>query len=157
MQPTQPQKGAPVNPAEIESLAIEPCVTDNVFSDSIKDGRRMDSTQRQGRRMAKLLSALGMALVLMMIVPGIIHHFENRNAPHGDNKVSLEEYKKIQNGMTYRQLEDVIGGSGATENTSPTGDVITWTGKSPGQWIYVQFDGAKETGEVSLINQFGFE
>ena len=76
-----------------------------------------------------------------------------------DAKVTLDEYNKVSNGMTYQQVKDIFGGAEQSAASSSIGnqtiDTVTWSGDGFGDTVIIQFDGPKETGKVTSKSQFG--
>jgi hypothetical protein len=80
-------------------------------------------------------------------------------AKKNDSKVTLDEYNKVQNGMTYQQVKDIFGGAENSASSSSIGDqtvdTLTWNGDGFGDTVMIQFDGAKESGKVMTKSQYG--
>lgn len=78
-----------------------------------------------------------------------------------DAKITLEEFNKIETGMTYKEVVDIIGGEGTVQSeTSITGNdqykttLYSWEGKgSLGANANVTFQGGKVVSKA----QFGLE
>lgn len=73
--------------------------------------------------------------------------------------ITLEEYNRIENGMTYEEVRDIIGGDGTLmsevgEKDSPYYTVsYSWEGKGLGANANFTFQG----GKLSVKAQFGLE
>lgn len=83
---------------------------------------------------------------------------EVTEAPKNDPSITLEEYNKIQIGMTYDEVVSIIGSAGTETTTSSVGEytmsMISWEGNGLlGSNAYFTF----QNGEVTAKSQFGLE
>lgn len=82
----------------------------------------------------KLLKALRIVLGIILIVVGI-SVLVNNTSEENENKcyITLEEFNKIENGMTYDQVKDIVGCEGTvnsdTEIMGSKMTIYSWYGK----------------------------
>ncbi len=83
---------------------------------------------------------------------------EVTEVPENDEKITLEEYNKIQNGMSYDEVVSIVGSPGTDTATSGAGGftirMVSWEGNGMlGSNANVTFT----NGAVSGKAQFGLE
>lgn len=102
---------------------------------------------------AVVVVGIAIAVVLAVLGSGTL---DDSITPAGrDNGVdmTLEEFDRIENGMTLAQVEDIVGGEGALASTAGSGEfraeVYTWDGSgSLGANALVMFQGGRVTSKA---------
>lgn len=78
--------------------------------------------------------------------PSVDNSFYNQTAPPSENSacITLEEFNKLKNGMTYEQCAELIGGLGTLTSSSSIGnstfDYYTWEGTTSFSTASLIFD-----------------
>lgn len=78
--------------------------------------------------------------------------------PESDpSEITMEEFNKIQNGLTLKQVEEIIGGKGEMQSSAGDGqfksELYMWKGNTIGANANVTF----QDGKVMAKAQFGLE
>ena len=113
------------------------------------------------------ISVDGIDVVAQIVDAGDIILFSSRNgemkydyyreATENRPTISMEEYKRIYNGMKYAEVVEVIGGTGKTLSSIDIGDpqykteVIQWEGEGfAGSNATIEFQGGKVVGKAQI-------
>lgn len=88
---------------------------------------------------------------------GIVQKNYNYSMTNNNVEITLEEFYKIKNGMTYEEVKNIIGSSGTlTQETDYMGiksHMITYEGRSVGSNAIIMF----ENGKVISKTQVGLD
>lgn len=81
--------------------------------------------KREETEMKKILTIVGVAFLLLIILGAIMSNNDPLNSVvdttgSGDITVTLEEYNSIKTGMTYEQVQEIVGGAGVVSSESHT-------------------------------------
>lgn len=82
---------------------------------------------------------------------------ESKEEKNKDVKVTLEQYDKVKNGMTYDEVVEIFGGKETSASESEVAgiksEVMTWNGNGTFSVVSIGFT----DGEVSSKSQTGLE
>ena len=112
------------------------------FSASAKMKRFMRANKKN-------LIALGIVCFILLVLFSIIIISA---ATDSDDYLTYENYEKIENGMTYNEVVEVLENHKGTSNNSNRGRYITWQDDTGSRRISVSFD---ENGIVYNKSQDG--
>lgn len=113
--------------------------------------------KRQGSNLAILPVLILLFLVIVITVVAVSSEGDS-TADSNPETITMEEFEKIEPGMTYDEVVAIVGGEGELSTTATVGDITTsiyiWEGSgSLGSNANVTFI----NGEMSAKAQFGLE
>lgn len=109
---------------------------------------------------------IGLYIFLFLLLVGFIvigffgsstDHVYNNSANKNDELISLEEFNKIETGMTYEQVKEIVGSDGTLTSDVSVGDekyhtqIYMWYGnKITGGNANITFQNGKVVGKAQV-------